>query len=246
MEQQGSPTDSQHPSPTNDDARMMPSVQFIPNPLSNASAAMQVTFIPHVTATTSTTTTASESVQAPTDAVARTMVPQENPIESDGVGYPSITTANSGNLNAPMTTSVFQTPWGDAQNTSTPATTTTTTTAGTTSQSSTTSTSSYNNEDHSRVPPSSTGLSCDEDDSTAHETSGKDPSFSVKLHRMLSSTDSNEYITWLPHGRSWRVLEPQSFETKTIPTYFRHAKVRVPSFLCSDFSDAMALSLSLW
>jgi hypothetical protein len=118
MEQQGSPTDSQHPSPTNDDARITPSVPFIPNPLSLASAPIQVTFIPHVTATATTTTTttaASESVQAPTDAVARTMVPQDNPIESDGASYPSTTTANSGNLNAPMKTSAFQTPWGDTE-----------------------------------------------------------------------------------------------------------------------------------
>lgn len=55
-------------------------------------------------------------------------------------------------------------------------------------------------------------------------SSGKDPSFPVKLHRILSAADHEEFITWLPHGRSWRVLKPKAFEAKIIPLYFRHAK----------------------
>ena len=54
--------------------------------------------------------------------------------------------------------------------------------------------------------------------------SGKEPSFPVKLHRILSNPDFREVITWLPHGRSWRVLKPKLFEEGVIPLYFRHAK----------------------
>lgn len=243
MAQQGPPNESQHPSPINNDDPMMPSVQFIPNP---QSVPMQVTFIPHVTTTTITTppptvtATPTDSIQASSSVAARMTVTQENPITSNMVGYASTTIETSGNTNAPMTTTAFQPSWGDAQNMTTPAPAPPTTTAATTSQISgsstnTTTTTSSKSEDHSCAPPRhapSTIASGDEDESTAHETSGKDPSFSVKLHRMLSLTENNDYITWLPHGRSWRVLEPQAFEMKTIPTYFRHAKVRFSRRCC--------------
>jgi hypothetical protein len=53
---------------------------------------------------------------------------------------------------------------------------------------------------------------------------GKDPPFPVKLHRILSNHEYSDVISWLPHGRSWRVLKPKAFEEKVIPLYFRHAK----------------------
>ena len=53
---------------------------------------------------------------------------------------------------------------------------------------------------------------------------GKDPSFPVKLHRILSNPDFCEVIIWLPHDSSWRVLKPKLFEERVIPLYFRHAK----------------------
>jgi hypothetical protein len=59
---------------------------------------------------------------------------------------------------------------------------------------------------------------------TAEEPPGKEPPFPVKLHRILSNTDFSDIISWLPHGRSWRVLKPKAFEEKIIPMYFRHAK----------------------
>mmetsp|Transcript_41559 Transcript_41559/g.60818 ORF Transcript_41559/g.60818 Transcript_41559/m.60818 type:complete len:652 (+) Transcript_41559:255-2210(+) len=55
-------------------------------------------------------------------------------------------------------------------------------------------------------------------------SSGKEPPFPVKLHRILSNPEFRDIITWLPHGRSWRVLKPKAFEERVIPLYFRHAK----------------------
>eukprot|EP00559_Dactyliosolen_fragilissimus_P007566 CAMPEP_0184855234 /NCGR_PEP_ID=MMETSP0580-20130426/536_1 /TAXON_ID=1118495 /ORGANISM="Dactyliosolen fragilissimus" /LENGTH=522 /DNA_ID=CAMNT_0027349693 /DNA_START=174 /DNA_END=1742 /DNA_ORIENTATION=- len=55
-------------------------------------------------------------------------------------------------------------------------------------------------------------------------SSGKEPPFPMKLHCILSNNEFNDVITWLPHGRSWRVLKPKTFEEKVIPLYFRHAK----------------------
>lgn len=46
--------------------------------------------------------------------------------------------------------------------------------------------------------------------------------FTVKLHRMLSNPDYSHIICWLPHGRSWRVLQPKVFAQKIIPLHFRH------------------------
>ena len=87
------------------------------------------------------------------------------------------------------------------------------------SKANTLSSSSYR--DFSRVPA---------DDHNSENTfvsttaSGKDPPFPVKLHKILSNPEFRDYIMWLPHGRSWRVLKPKAFEEKVIPLYFRHAK----------------------
>lgn len=75
--------------------------------------------------------------------------------------------------------------------------------------------------DYSRIP-------CPEDGTellgSSVTTSGKEPPFPVKLHKILSNSEYSDYISWLPHGRSWRVLKPKAFEEKVIPLFFRHAK----------------------
>jgi hypothetical protein len=77
-----------------------------------------------------------------------------------------------------------------------------------------------NYKDYSRMPIERADL----DAAPNNGASGKDPSFPVKLHQIISSHDHEEFITWLPHGRSWRVVKPKAFEAKVIPLYFRHAK----------------------
>ncbi len=61
-------------------------------------------------------------------------------------------------------------------------------------------------------------------DFSSTQQPGKEPPFPVKLHRILSNSEYNDVICWLPHGRSWRVLKPKAFEENVIPVYFRHAK----------------------
>jgi len=73
--------------------------------------------------------------------------------------------------------------------------------------------------DFSRIP-----MSDDPDGATLHASTGKEPPFPVKLHRILSNPDYSDFISWLPHGRSWRVLKPKAFEEKIVPRYFRHTK----------------------
>ena len=48
--------------------------------------------------------------------------------------------------------------------------------------------------------------------------------FPVKLHYILSHPEYSEYISWLPHGRAWRIMKPKSFEEKVIPKFFRSDK----------------------
>lgn len=52
---------------------------------------------------------------------------------------------------------------------------------------------------------------------------GKNESFPVKLYRMLDG-DFSESISWMPHGRSWKVHDPIQLEEKVLPIFFRHAK----------------------
>jgi hypothetical protein len=53
---------------------------------------------------------------------------------------------------------------------------------------------------------------------------GRLPNFPVKMLAILSREDLSHIISWMPHGRSWRVLKPREFEVKVIPAYFEHSK----------------------
>lgn len=53
---------------------------------------------------------------------------------------------------------------------------------------------------------------------------GRIPTFPAKLFAILSRPDLSDIISWMPHGRSWKVHKPREFEVKVIPSYFDHAK----------------------
>jgi hypothetical protein len=80
----------------------------------------------------------------------------------------------------------------------------------------TTTKSSYR--DYSKVPPESSALHI------IHAASTKEQTFPVKLHMILSNPDFEDIVGWLPHGRSWRILQQKAFEEKVIPLYFRHGR----------------------
>mmetsp|Transcript_29241 Transcript_29241/g.43142 ORF Transcript_29241/g.43142 Transcript_29241/m.43142 type:complete len:366 (-) Transcript_29241:438-1535(-) len=54
--------------------------------------------------------------------------------------------------------------------------------------------------------------------------SEKNESFPRKLYRILNEENPEECISWMPHGRSWKVHDPVNLEEKVLPKYFRHAK----------------------
>ena len=41
--------------------------------------------------------------------------------------------------------------------------------------------------------------------------------FPTKLYALLSQPQLSTIITWMPHGRSWKVLKPRVFETSVLP-----------------------------
>lgn len=41
--------------------------------------------------------------------------------------------------------------------------------------------------------------------------------FPVKLYALLSQPQLSHIISWMPHGRSWKVLKPRIFETAVLP-----------------------------
>ena len=50
-------------------------------------------------------------------------------------------------------------------------------------------------------------------------------SFPAKLHKILSHPKFRNIILWLPHGRSWRIIQPEVFEREVIPLFYRHRKL---------------------
>jgi HSF-type DNA-binding len=68
--------------------------------------------------------------------------------------------------------------------------------------------------DFSQVPPKSINPS----------TRNKEPTFPMKLHMILSNPAFQHIISWLPHGRSWRILQQKAFEQRVIPLFFRHGR----------------------
>lgn len=95
--------------------------------------------------------------------------------------------------------------------------------------------STHSHEDSSSPHTSKNGQSSYEDYSRAlaprgvvallrQPISAKEPTFPVKLQMIISNPDFGDIIAWLPHGRSWRILQQKAFEERVIPLYFRHGR----------------------
>lgn len=55
------------------------------------------------------------------------------------------------------------------------------------------------------------------------ETSIRVQKFPVKLYAILAQKEFNDIITWMPHGRSWKVLKPNVFESLVMPLFFEYS-----------------------
>jgi HSF-type DNA-binding len=55
------------------------------------------------------------------------------------------------------------------------------------------------------------------------ETSIRVQKFPVKLYAILAQKEFHDIITWMPHGRSWKVLKPNVFESLVMPLFFEYS-----------------------
>jgi hypothetical protein len=55
------------------------------------------------------------------------------------------------------------------------------------------------------------------------ESSIRVQKFPVKLYAILAQKEFQDIITWLPHGRSWKVLKPNLFESLVMPLFFEYS-----------------------
>jgi hypothetical protein len=47
--------------------------------------------------------------------------------------------------------------------------------------------------------------------------------FPVKLYAILAQKEFHDIITWMHHGRSWKVLKPTMFESMVMPLFFEYS-----------------------
>ena len=55
------------------------------------------------------------------------------------------------------------------------------------------------------------------------ESSIRVQKFPVKLYAILGQREFNDIISWMPHGRSWKVLKPNLFESMVMPLFFEYS-----------------------
>lgn len=51
------------------------------------------------------------------------------------------------------------------------------------------------------------------------------PNFVIKLHAILIRKDLEDIIGWMPHGRSWKIVNPEEFEKQVLPHYFKQSSI---------------------
>lgn len=55
------------------------------------------------------------------------------------------------------------------------------------------------------------------------------PTFPAKIYSILAHEDFSDIISWMPHGRSWKIHNLPSFEQSVLPKFFEHS--RITSFI---------------
>ena len=75
----------------------------------------------------------------------------------------------------------------------------------------------YKYRDFSDVPEKDIEI---EADATSRTQSAHMQKFPSKLHVILNQKEFQDIITWMPHGRSWKVIKPDLFESLVMPIFF--------------------------
>mmetsp|Transcript_662 Transcript_662/g.1349 ORF Transcript_662/g.1349 Transcript_662/m.1349 type:complete len:497 (+) Transcript_662:200-1690(+) len=64
----------------------------------------------------------------------------------------------------------------------------------------------------------------EEDASKGKKESRTNPNFPAKLHAILSNPGYQHIICWMPHGRSWNIVDKYLLTTVILPHHFSHCK----------------------
>jgi HSF-type DNA-binding len=75
--------------------------------------------------------------------------------------------------------------------------------------------------DASTSPFNPSTLSSLQELKTKSSRSSTSTSFPMKLYKILHDPGCQDCISWLPHGRAWKILQPKVFQEKVVPTFFR-------------------------
>ena len=49
--------------------------------------------------------------------------------------------------------------------------------------------------------------------------------FLAKLHAILSHRDIARIVSWMPHGRAWRIHKVLEFEKEVLPSFFHNCQI---------------------
>lgn len=61
-------------------------------------------------------------------------------------------------------------------------------------------------------------------DYSSDSSEAVEKNFSLKLHGILEKEEYKNYVTWMAHGRGFRILVPRIFEEVICPIYFNHSR----------------------
>jgi hypothetical protein len=78
-----------------------------------------------------------------------------------------------------------------------------------------------------KILPNSTKISHlpqNEEDLELFLTSSQ-ATFPMKLFHILMKNEYAHIVSWMPHGKSWMILNPKEFEKVVIPLYFNHKSI---------------------
>jgi hypothetical protein len=86
--------------------------------------------------------------------------------------------------------------------------------------------SMYKYRDFSQVPDQDDDAATEPPAQTTRgslESSIRVQKFPVKLYAILAQKEFQDIITWMPHGRAWKVLKPNLFESLVMPLFFEYS-----------------------
>jgi HSF-type DNA-binding len=81
----------------------------------------------------------------------------------------------------------------------------------------------YKYRDFASIPDDALQESSTTTNNRSLESSIRVQKFPVKLYAILAQKEFGDIITWMPHGRSWKVLKPNLFETLVMPLFFEYS-----------------------